>query len=91
MIDDKVSHDVTMIVFFLQWVIVVSLYFLFLMFSVFGYLPYPLVVIFNEILKIGLLTALGMASASSFLQVAIIKNMRSENLIVNVKYFSFLL
>ena len=71
----KVCHDVTVLSYFTQLIMAISLYLPFLVYSVFGYLPYTLLVIFNEIRNISLLTTLGIFSASSFLQVAIIKNL----------------
>ena len=72
----KVCHDVGILGFFTGIIVVVAIYFPFMLFSVFGFLPYSLVVIFSGILKMSLRTMMGLFSVTGFLQVAVIKNMR---------------
>ena len=65
-----------MLSYFMQLIVVVAFYFPFMLFSIFGHLPYGLVLLFNEVLKISAVTTVGIISASGFLQIAIIKNIR---------------
>ena len=80
----KVSQEVSILGYFMQLLSVIAIYGLFLLFSVFGPLSYGVVVFFVQLLLISFVTMLGIFSASSFFQVAIIRNMRLINVLARI-------